>query len=214
MRKDIDCAQTLLAFSDGASFNNGKEGCVGGYSGYIPNVGYTMGFELDSSSQRAEILGVLSILNYCKNRHIKNEIILVTDSGYVHGAITGEWYKSWSYKGWVTSTGEPVKNRDLWEKMLDITQHVNLIGALLIKGHIRKFKTESRNEQAVEEAYEKFITKNELPGLDKARFLEYIEGNEFVDNKAVEAKDEAIANINANKGTVFVRKNNVAYIDF
>jgi ribonuclease HI len=41
---------------------------------------------------------------------------IVTDSQYVLRGIT-EWIAGWKRKGWVTSTGQPVVNRDLWEEL-------------------------------------------------------------------------------------------------
>ncbi|MGE3913325.1 MAG: ribonuclease HI [Chloroflexota bacterium] len=41
---------------------------------------------------------------------------IVTDSQYVRRGIT-EWMAGWKRKGWVTSTGQPVVNRDLWEEL-------------------------------------------------------------------------------------------------
>jgi ribonuclease HI len=41
---------------------------------------------------------------------------IVTDSQYVRQGITG-WVAGWKRKNWVTSTGQPVLNRDLWEEL-------------------------------------------------------------------------------------------------
>lgn len=41
---------------------------------------------------------------------------IITDSQYVKRGIT-EWMSGWKRKGWITSTGAPVVNRDLWEEL-------------------------------------------------------------------------------------------------
>ena len=41
---------------------------------------------------------------------------IITDSQYVKRGIT-EWMNGWKRKGWITSTGAPVVNRDLWEEL-------------------------------------------------------------------------------------------------
>ena len=41
---------------------------------------------------------------------------IITDSQYVMRGIT-EWIAGWKRKGWVTSTGGAVVNRDLWEEL-------------------------------------------------------------------------------------------------
>jgi len=41
---------------------------------------------------------------------------IVSDSQYVLRGIT-EWIAGWKRQGWMTSTGQPVVNRDLWEEL-------------------------------------------------------------------------------------------------
>ena len=43
-------------------------------------------------------------------------IVLHTDSQYVRQGIT-EWMPNWVRRGWKTAGGDPVKNRDLWERL-------------------------------------------------------------------------------------------------
>ena len=44
------------------------------------------------------------------------EVVLHTDSQYVRQGIT-EWMPNWVRRGWKTAGGDPVKNRDLWERL-------------------------------------------------------------------------------------------------
>jgi ribonuclease HI len=41
---------------------------------------------------------------------------IITDSQYVRRGIT-EWLAGWKRNGWITSTRQPVLNRDLWEEL-------------------------------------------------------------------------------------------------
>ena len=43
-------------------------------------------------------------------------MVLHTDSQYVRQGIT-EWMPAWIRRGWKTAGGDPVKNRDLWERL-------------------------------------------------------------------------------------------------
>ena len=43
-------------------------------------------------------------------------ITLHTDSQYVRQGIT-EWMPNWVRRNWKTAGGDPVKNRDLWERL-------------------------------------------------------------------------------------------------
>lgn len=183
-----------VVFSDGSSYNNGKPGCVAGFSGYMPGIGYTDGYEIESSSQRGELLGAISALRLawknCRDEHI----IIVVDSSYVCNAINNGWVGIWKSRNWLTTEGKPVANRDLWLTLSDLVEKIGSdeVTALIIKGHIRKFKTEARNEQAVQEAYEKFVTKNCMASYPMDSFIKLIEGNEFVDTHAVAAKNKGL----------------------
>ena len=45
-------------------------------------------------------------------------IILHTDSQYLRDGIT-RWHAGWVRKNWRTAGGDPVKNMDLWQRILD-----------------------------------------------------------------------------------------------
>ena len=45
-------------------------------------------------------------------------VVVHTDSEYVRNGIT-RWSTGWVRKGWRTSGGDPVKNMDLWRRLLD-----------------------------------------------------------------------------------------------
>ena len=45
-------------------------------------------------------------------------VILHTDSQYVKDGIT-RWHTGWVRKNWRTASGDPVKNMDLWRRLLD-----------------------------------------------------------------------------------------------
>jgi ribonuclease HI len=46
---------------------------------------------------------------------------LVTDSQYVRNGIT-EWLPRWQARGWVSSSGKPVLNQDLWYQLAELVQ--------------------------------------------------------------------------------------------
>ena len=60
-------------------------------------------------------------------------IILHTDSQYVRQGIT-QWLPGWVRRGWKTSGGDLVKNRDLWERLHAATQR-HTIDWRWVKGH-------------------------------------------------------------------------------
>ena len=74
----------------------------------------------------AAIVGLETLSEACA-------ITLYTDSQYVRQGIT-EWLPGWVRRGWKTSGGDPVKNRDLWERLqAACTRH--RIDWRWVKGH-------------------------------------------------------------------------------
>ncbi len=58
---------------------------------------------------------------------------LTTDSQYVRRGVT-EWVRRWKANGWKTSARTPVKNRDLWERLDDVSRRHD-VEWVWVKGH-------------------------------------------------------------------------------
>ena len=71
------------------------------------------GGEPDSTNNRMELMAAISALEALKE---PCDATLHTDSQYVRQGIT-EWMANWQRRGWKTAGGDPVKNRDLWERL-------------------------------------------------------------------------------------------------
>jgi ribonuclease HI len=52
-------------------------------------------------------------------------IILHTDSEYLKNGIT-RWHTGWVRKNWRNAAGDPVKNMDLWQRILDAARPHNI----------------------------------------------------------------------------------------
>ena len=61
------------------------------------------------------------------------EVVLHTDSQYVRQGIT-LWLPNWVRRGWKTAGGDPVKNRDLWERLHEACRR-HSIDWRWVKGH-------------------------------------------------------------------------------
>ena len=106
---------------DGACRRNGKPDCVaaGGVlirdydrRGCSVHTETRSACEFKSTNQRGELLALRIAMNHILAAGQPAQII--TDSEYLFNTMAKEWFKSWQSAGWVTSTGTPVKNRDLW----------------------------------------------------------------------------------------------------
>jgi ribonuclease HI len=58
-----------------------------------------------------------------------------------------EWISGWQKKGWVNSKKEPVLNRDLWEKLLELSR-IHKIHWVWVRGHNGHAENERCDELA------------------------------------------------------------------
>lgn len=90
------------------------------------------GGDKETTNNRMELSAVISAIEYALERN-ESSIEIFTDSQYVKNGIT-TWISGWKRKGWMTSSGTPVKNRELWEE-LDRLNGLVKIKWSWVKGH-------------------------------------------------------------------------------
>lgn len=73
------------------------------------------GAEPDTTNNRMELTAVISALEALKKPCC---VEIVTDSRYVCDAFLKNWIGGWQRNGWKTADKKPVKNQDLWERLL------------------------------------------------------------------------------------------------
>jgi ribonuclease HI len=91
---------------------------------------FTGGFPV-TSNNRMEMMGVIVGLESLKEPY---DVTITTDSSYIVNAFTNKWIDKWQQNGWKTSKNEPVKNKDLWERMLLVKEPHN-VTFNWVKGH-------------------------------------------------------------------------------
>ena len=62
------------------------------------------------------IIEALEAIQYLDKQD--SPIIIYSDSAYCINCVAQCWYVSWQKNNWYNSKKEPVKNRDLWEKLI------------------------------------------------------------------------------------------------
>ena len=67
-----------------------------------------------TTNNRMELMAAIQALE-ALNR--PSQVILHTDSKYLLDGIT-KWIAGWQRNGWLTSAKKPVKNDDLWRRLL------------------------------------------------------------------------------------------------
>jgi ribonuclease HI len=103
-----------VAYTDGGCIGNPGPGGWGVHveypDGRVIELG---GAELQTTNNRMELRAAIEAARAVADWP---QATIVADSQYVLRGIT-EWLAGWKRNGWLTTTGQPVVNRDLWEEL-------------------------------------------------------------------------------------------------
>jgi len=134
----------IIVFTDGASRGNPGPGGWGAVIILFQNDNRELkvksvkskvfelgGAEKNTTNNRMEISAAIEALLKIKDK--KPRIVIYSDSSYLINGIT-KWIYSWENRNWITKNKEPVLNKDLWEKLLEIVK-LREIEWRHIKGH-------------------------------------------------------------------------------
>ncbi|MCM2337540.1 MAG: ribonuclease HI [Lysobacter sp.] len=122
--------KAVEAHTDGACLGNPGPGGWAALLRYKGKERELSGGEPDTTNNRMELMGAIMALETLTEPCV---VVLQTDSQYVRQGIT-EWMRNWVRRGWKTAGGDPVKNRDLWERLHAATQR-HQIEWKWVKGH-------------------------------------------------------------------------------
>jgi ribonuclease HI len=103
----------VVIYTDGACKGNPGPGGWGAWLKSGTTEKEMFGGELNTTNNRMELTAVIEGLAALKR---PCKVLLYLDSQYVRMGIT-EWIRGWKAKGWRTSTKQPVKNVELWQKL-------------------------------------------------------------------------------------------------
>ena len=114
-RRMAAVANVVTIYSDGACLGNPGPG---GY-GTVMLAGdhrreLSAGFKR-TTNNRMELLGAIVGLEALKR---PCTVTVFSDSQYVVNAFVKDWIAGWEKRGWKTASKQPVKNQDLWQRLL------------------------------------------------------------------------------------------------
>jgi ribonuclease HI len=122
----------VVIYTDGACKGNPGPGGWGAWLKSGATEKELFGGELNTTNNRMELTAVIEGLAALKR---PCKVILYLDSQYVRMGIT-EWIRGWKAKGWRTSTKQPVKNVELWQKLDKlVAEGGHVIEWRWVKGH-------------------------------------------------------------------------------
>ena len=124
-------------YTDGAARGNpdgpGGYGTVLEYTdtkGMLHTKELSQGYQ-KTTNNRMELMAVIAGLE-ALNRPCMVEVI--SDSAYVVKAFAEHWIDGWIRKGWMRGKNEPVKNVDLWKRLL-AAKEPHTVKFIWVKGH-------------------------------------------------------------------------------
>ena len=120
----------IKIYTDGSCLNNPGNG---GWAAIINDneiIKKISGSVKDTTNNKMELMApIMALQEIDKN----NEIEIYTDSQYVRLGIT-EWIHKWIKNNWQTSRKEPVKNKELWMQLYELTKSYK-IKWIWVKAH-------------------------------------------------------------------------------
>lgn len=139
----------IECYTDGGCYNNGRHKGIGAWAFFInSDVAHLVDEELSPLLTRAsggregttnnemEMMALHNLMDMLIRSGLEKEDIKVyIDSSYVVRCFNDGWYATWQMNGWRNSNGDPVKNAELWRKMLNLYNNFTDIEFIHIRGH-------------------------------------------------------------------------------
>lgn len=141
-------------YTDGACSGNPGPG---GWAWVVPDGEFAAGSDLATTNQRMELKAALEAV-----KAFRGEIIIFSDSTYVVNCFRDRWWEGWLRRGWVNSAKKPVKNRDLWEPLIEIYRERDNISFSWVKGHSGDRWNDEADRLAVQAGAEQISIKGDL----------------------------------------------------
>lgn len=152
----------LIVYTDGASKNNPRRGGIG-YRYILPD--FKLGKEVfideweghfvQATNNQMELMASIKALENCtkiKGIEKVKTVTVCTDSKYLQNHIKYAKY-IWPTKHWLTSTGVPVENDDLWKRLTKVLKHLHeefgiKVEFNWVKAHLKGKKKDLHNDVA------------------------------------------------------------------
>lgn len=136
-------ADIVRLYTDGACFGNPGPGGWAVVWNTKKGVISKSGSDTNTTNNRMELCAVLEALKLIERKSDKKKTYeICSDSAYVVNAINDKWLHNWWIHNWKTSSGNVVKNVDLWRELQNILQ---LLISRNYKVIFRKVKGHSGN---------------------------------------------------------------------
>ena len=121
----------VTIYTDGACSGNPGPGGWGAILMYKDTKKEISGGKKDTTNNVMELTAVIEAL---KSLKYPCKVNLYSDSTYVVNAFLQKWIISWQKNNWKTSNKSDVKNKDLWQELIELTK-IHQVKFIKVKGH-------------------------------------------------------------------------------
>ena len=112
----------VIIYTDGACRGNPGPGGWGALVKFDEVKKEIFGGSKDTTNNQMELIAPIKALNKIPKG---SKVQVFTDSKYVKLGIT-EWIHNWKKNGWRTSNKQPVKNKELWTELDNLTNEFEI----------------------------------------------------------------------------------------
>ena len=134
----------IKIWADGAAKGNPGKGGYGSIVKYyndknefIREDEFTDAFN-KTTNNRMELMGVIIAMESIDS---PEDIEVYSDSLYIVNAFNKKWIDNWKKHDWKTTSNTAVKNKDLWERLLEVKQ-LHTVKFFWVKGHAGQTENE------------------------------------------------------------------------
>lgn len=123
--------EKVIIYTDGACSGNPGPGGWGTILMYNGNKKEISGAKNNTTNNVMELTAALEGLKMLK---FPCEVELYSDSAYLVNGFSQGWIYNWKKNNWKTASKEPVKNKEIWEEIYNLTQ-IHKVKFIKVKGH-------------------------------------------------------------------------------
>lgn len=123
--------QKVIIYTDGACSGNPGPG---GWAAVLIYGEYKKEIYGGSKNTTNNIMELTAIIEGLKALKQECEVELYSDSAYSINGFNQGWIYNWIKKGWKTSDGKDVKNKELWQELYSLTKK-HKVTFIKVKGH-------------------------------------------------------------------------------
>ena len=123
--------EEVTIYTDGACSGNPGPGGWGAILMYKDNKKEISGGKKDTTNNVMELTAVIEALKLLK---YPCKVNVYSDSAYVVNAFLQHWINGWQRNNWKTSDKKDVKNKELWQELIELTK-IHNVTFIKVKGH-------------------------------------------------------------------------------